>query len=279
MTFASSESRDRAAYAQARAYLLGFQHQGVTDDLLAYYLSPRPSGLAPKTLADAYRRLLESAQNRNMMASVIAGAIGGLGTLGPVLHGFAPRLVVRHFVSWQALLDTIEKRLHPTGKIRRAKGSLWPLFARAALSGAAFLAQFSTAAELLSWIRVFDRDHRKRPALPLLLSQEIDGFGFALACDFLKELGFVNFAKPDVHVKAIVRALALAPEDADDYTVFKTVVRIARNCDTTPYNVDKLFWLVGSGKFYAHPALGRRGRIGTDRAAFIRRASRALTAA
>jgi len=275
----SIENRDRGAYAQARAYLLGFVHQGVTEQLLAYYLSPRPSGLAPKTLADAYRRLLESAQNRNMMASVIAGAIGGLNRLGPVLHGFTPRMVVRHFSSWPELLDTIQKQLNPTGKIRRAPGSLWPLFARAALSGAAFLAQFSSAAELLRWIRVFDADHRKRAALPLLLSQEIDGFGFALACDFVKELGFVNFAKPDVHVKAIVRGLALAPADADDYTVFKTVVRIARHCNTTPYNVDKLFWLVGSGKFYAHPTLGRRGRIGTDRAAFIRRASRALAAA
>ena len=125
----------------------------------------------------------------------------------------------------------------------------------------------------------FDVDDRKRAALPMLLSQEIDGFGFALACDFLKELGFRTFAKPDVHVKAIVKGLGLSSENANDYAVFKAVVRIAANCGQTPYNVDKLLWLVGSGLFYDHPHLGRKGRVRTDRTAFIRSARRSLSAA
>ena len=279
VSLGASRGRDRHAYQEARRYLLSLGDRGVTEELLSYYLDPRPSRLAPRTLEDAFKRLLESAQNRNMMASVIAGSIGGIDSLETVLFGFAPQQVARRYISWQELLDTIERKLYPTGKIRRAPGSLWPLFARAALSGARFLAEFSSAAELVRWIRVFDTDHRKRAALPLLLGQEIEGFGFALACDFLKELGFVNFAEPDVHVKALVKGLALAPPKADDYAVFKAVVRIAVSCSTTPYNVDKLFWLVGSGNFYAHPALGHKGRIRTDREAFIRHASRALAVA
>jgi thermostable 8-oxoguanine DNA glycosylase len=110
----------------------------------------------------------------------------------------------------------------------------------------------------------------------MLLSQEIDGFGFALACDFLKELGFINFAKPDVHVKAIVKGLNLSLQGANDYTVFKAVARIAASCGTTPYDVDKLFWLVGSGRFYAHPSIGRRGRVASNRDRFIRGAAKAL---
>ena len=54
----------------------------------------------------------------------------------------------------------------------------------------------------------------------MLISHVVSGIGFALACDFLKELGFVNFAKPDVHVKAIVKGLNLSDSD-DDYIVFK----------------------------------------------------------
>ncbi len=37
----------------------------------------------------------------------------------------------------------------------------------------------------------------------MLLGREINGFGFALSCDFLKELGYEDFPKPDVHLRDI----------------------------------------------------------------------------
>ena len=80
----------------------------------------------------------------------------------------------------------------------------------------------------------FDEDERARPALPTLLEKEIDGFGFALACDFVKELGYENFSKPDVHVKDIFWALGLSPWGTNDYEVFKAVARVARNVNVTP---------------------------------------------
>ncbi len=135
------------------------------------------------------------------------------------------------------------------------------------------MGQFKSGPDFLAWVKTFDDDSRKRAALPLLLSKEIDGFGFALSCDFLKELGFLNFAKPDVHVKAITKGLKLSIETANDYAVFKDVVRIAAHCDKTPYDVDKLFWLVGSGRFYLHPSIGH---VATDRDGFIQKASRVL---
>jgi hypothetical protein len=243
---------------------------------LQHYLNP-PSNLdTPNAMADVFRRLLESAQNRGMMATVIGGSIGGVDALGPMLDGFSPTGAIRRFASSGELLDAIKRELQPVGKFRRGPGSLWPLFAKAALSGAQFLSQFASGPEFIEWVRVFDADDRKRAALPMLLSQEIDGFGLALACDFLKELGFLNFAKPDVHVKAIVRGLGLSSRTANDYAVFKAVVRIAANCGRTPYAVDKLFWLVGSGRFYDHPEMGKKGRVRTNRNRFIRSAQRLL---
>lgn len=103
----------------------------------------------------------------------------------------------------------------------------------------------------------------------MLLSHEIDGFGFALSCDFLKELGYVNFPKPDVHLRDIFTALKLCQDEDDDYHLFKAIVRVAGHADVTPYNADKVFWLIGSGNFYDDPTIGSKGKIGRHKQAFI----------
>lgn len=97
----------------------------------------------------------------------------------------------------------------------------------------------------------------------MLLSLEIDGFGFALACDFLKEIGFFNFGKPDVHLKNIFYSLILT-SSTNDYAVFKAIFRIANNVGVTSYKVDKLFWLIGSGNFYLDDI-----KVGNHRNEFI----------
>ena len=91
----------------------------------------------------------------------------------------------------------------------------------------------------------------------MMLSHEIDGLGFALSCDLLKELGYANFPKPDVHLRDIFTALGLFEDAGDDYQLFKAIVRVAQHAGVTPYNADKAFWLIGSGKLLRR----RRNRI------------------
>jgi hypothetical protein len=79
-----------------------------------------------------------------------------------------------------------------------------------------------------------------------------------------------------VHVKDIFGSLWLCPPGAGDYEVFKAVGRLARNAGVTPYNVDKLFWLIGSGTFYEDPHVGNRGRIGSKKKTFIEMAKAQL---
>jgi len=49
------------------------------------------------------------------------------------------------------------------------------------------------------------------------------------------------------------------------------VQRLGRvlDCNRTPYDVDKLFWLIGSGSFYDDPQIGKNGRIGSFKGTFI----------
>jgi len=212
-----------------------------------------------------------------MKAGVVGGAIGGVDKLGVVLCGFQPSEVLAKFTAgWKQVLAEIEARLQPTGKIRRTSRSIWPHYCQTILSAAQFMAQFSRADEFYQWVDFFDHDDRARAALPLLLGREIDGFGFALACDFLKELGYINFAKPDVHLRGIFVGLRLCPEKPGDYEVFKAVVRVAKNAEVTPYNADKLFWLIGSGYFYDDKHIGKKGKIGSHKADFIAYAQRRL---
>jgi hypothetical protein len=234
--------RDRRAVALAREYLLTME--GVTQEEIEKHL--RPDFNRPGDTSDIYRRMLESAKTPGMKPNVI----GDVNRLHDLLCGFEPSAVVEKYGDRSdAVWEDILCQLGPTGQLRQNRRSIWPQYCRTIVSAAAFLAQYQTAEEFHSFVDLFDGDDRARPALPMLLSQVIHGLGFALACDFLKEIGYVRFAKPDVHLKRVFTALGLSQGD-DDYSVFRAIGRVAHNAATTPFEVDKLLWLISSGRFY-----------------------------
>jgi thermostable 8-oxoguanine DNA glycosylase len=262
--------RDIKAYKLAEHFLLSLGIAGITEALLDKYRRLPEHIPRPDTVEGIYLRLLESAQNANMKSGVIGGSLGGVDKLSIVLFNFNPRLVVENYSDrCDNLLDSIATTLKPRGQLRRTPKSIWPRYCQTVLSAAIFMAQFSTAVSFYELADMFDRDERVRVALPLLLSAEVYGIGFPLACDFLKELGYLNYAKPDVHIKDIFTALQLCPMKASDFEVFKSVVRVAKNVGVTPYAVDKLFWLIGSGKFYDDMQIGVNGRTGSHKKRFI----------
>ncbi len=107
----------------------------------------------------------------------------------------------------------------------------------------------------------------------MIIEAEIYGIGFPLACDFLKELGYINYGKPDVHIIEIFKATGLVSDETSNYQVLKAIIRISENVGVSAYNVDKLFWLIGSGYFYNHPTIGNGGRVNSMKEAFIRNLS------
>lgn len=273
----SQRELDRLYYRLAADFLPSLNLPGITSQLVASYLVPIATRDQPQTPNHLYQRLLASAQNANMKAGVIGKSIGGVGALGRILHGFDPVTVRAEFGDdADAVLRAVIRRLKPRGKIRRTPRSIWPLYCRTILSAASFVAQFDSIADFYTWIDFFVHDERARPSLPMLLSEEIDGFGFALACDFLKELGYAQFPKPDVHLRDIFVALGLCDSPTDDYHLFKAITRVAANAGVTPYAADKIFWLIGSGYFYNDSHLGKGGRIGRRKEAFIAFAKKTL---
>ena len=245
---------DRKAYKLAKAYLPN-HIPGVTAKLIEEYINPISLRLKPKTKNGLYRRILESAQNAGMKPKVIGGAIGGIDKLSVVLYGFNPRKVLKKYDDWKSIFNQIKKQLKPIGKVRRTSRGIWPNYCKTILSAASFVEQFKSADDFYKWVKFFNKDDRSRASLPMLIDQEIKGLGFALSCDFLKELGYVNFPKPDVHLRDIFTKLKLCSSEVDNYQLFKAIVRLANDANVSPYNADKVFWLIGSGKFDNHPEI------------------------
>ncbi len=273
----NQQERDQVAYALAKEYFAELDIEGVTPQLIEKYLCLSETKGRPQSIANILIRLLESAQNANMKTGVIGGSIGGVSKLKDVLFDFNPAVIIEAYPTWEEVFDRIQMDLKPRGQMRRTPRAIWPLYCRTILSASQFMAQFPTASEFYEWVDFFDKDERARPALPLLLDQQIIGFGFALACDFLKELGYINFAKPDIHLRDIFEGLELCPPKSSDYELFKAIIRVAGNVHATPYNVDKLFWLMGSGDFYEDEKIGKNGRIKSPKEGFIKYARSRLS--
>jgi len=271
------KNQNQQIYFLAKNFLLNLPISEITPDLLDKYLHLSENRKRPDTISGIYFNLLGSAKNANMKSNVIDGLIGGLENLQYILCDFDPKKVLNKFKDdWEAVLDDIEKNINRKGKIRRAERSIWPNYCKTIISGADFLSKFKSDEDFYEWIDFFNKNDMARPALPMLLSNEIQGIGFALACDFLKELGYTNFGKPDVHIRDIFTNLEICVPRPTNYQLFKTIIIVAKDVGVTSYNVDKLFWLIGSGYFYDDIHIGKEGRIGSHKKEFIQYAKKEL---
>ena len=237
-----------AAFAATPASAQQFENLAMLDSRIA----PDPATQRPGDMRGVYLRMLRSLQSPQAMPRVIGGAIGGVERLGAVLFDFDPARVAAAYstdaASCARMFAEIREKLTPTGKLREAPNSTWPKYCKAAASGAAFLARFDDAPAFYRWVEAHDTGVDERMAAATEIERQVYGMGFALACDFLKSLGFHNFSKPDVHLKDIFPAVGLSRSNTDR-DLFRAISRIADHVGACPYAVDMLFWLVGSGDF------------------------------
>jgi hypothetical protein len=242
----------------ARDYLLSFD--GVDDRTIDEHLRAWKDK-KKHSLRELYRSLLNHAKNRQSMPNTI----GDIEKLENVLFGFNPVKVRRAYGDHFALLREIKKqKIQTPAKIDvQNNRSHWVIYAKSAVTSAHFLSRFKSPSEFHSFVESFYTNEYSRLALPLLLKEELPGFGFALSCDFLKENGYSGFLKPDTHVNDICRAAGLTVAKTD-FGVFKDLVAYCNRHKLIPYEFDKLIWLVGSGNFYL-----RDMRIPTKKSNFI----------
>lgn len=239
----------------ARKYLLGFS--GVTEKILDEPLA-FPEYRKPKNKNQLCRKMIEHAKNRDRMDKVI----GDINRMQKSLLDFNATAILEKYQYWENIFDTLKKdAVIPMNVTRdttkddkgndRKPRNLWVGFCKSIISITRFINRFNTIDDFHYYIDQFiTNTPDTRIALPLILAEEIDGYGFALACDFIKEGISPLFVKPDVHIKAIFIGVGLSEKNASDFQIFRDVVKFAEDIDQIPYTVDKMFWLVGSGNFY-----------------------------
>ena len=219
---------------------------------LTYYLSNKPTSLEA-----VFKRMLGSLKNRQGWQNYIAS----VEDMETVLEGFNPqKLRAKYGDNIDSLYIDLEAIFGAKYKFDiNNKRNSWRLYAKGILSSAKFLSSFRNFNEFDDFVNTFSFNEYAIAALPMLLEKEIFGYGFPLACDFLKEIGYTNYGKPDVHLKDIMFGLGLVSEESD-YEVFKAIVRTALLAETQPVMVDKVYWIIGSGKI-ENSGLDNIGRL------------------
>ncbi len=253
-----TDRRNKFIFGAARVYLLTFE--GVNNNMIDKHLNLWKEGKRD-SINDLLFGVLEAVKTRQGMQN----AIGEIEQLRQYLQDFSPRQIIARYDNWKKLFRTIESNYNPPGRMAiNIPQNYWRIFCKSVISASKFLSRFSNVEEFDRFVSQFYLNEYTRVALPLLLDKEIVGLGFALSCHFLKENGYPKFVKPDVHIKEIFKGIGISQSEADDYEVFKDVVRFSESINEIPYVVDKLFWLVGSGDFYLDEL-----RIRTKRDDFI----------
>lgn len=262
--------KEKILFEFAYDYLKSFENINEKD--IKKHLKPIYN--KPTNLNSLFERLCESAQNRQMSNKVIGQSIvGGLKKIGDVTNGFDINFVCEKYKlnDSRVLLKNIVEKLEIKGKIRDTNRSLWPIFCQSIIDSAYFLKEFKTSGEFYEWADFLTKNKNSKYALPMLISVKIRGIGFALACDFLKEIGFLNFGKPDIHLIEIFKGVGLLDkteknESRINFLTLETMDKIADLNNRTSYEIDKIFWLIGSGNFYS---TSEKKQIGRNRDKFI----------
>lgn len=239
----SVEEKNIRIYTAAYKFLEEMTPAGI--DLEKYFHGDNRSY---QSLRDIYIQIIHSAQNYQIMPNVIS-FVNRKEQMEEILDGFDFSRIAEYSVN--DLYYKFRKEFNV--KSIDSKRNSWYKWSHSVVDAAKFMSEFSDVADFEEFVRRFDYNVATRMALPLLISTKISGIGFALACDLLKELGFASYPKPDTHMIDVFSSVGLSGKDA--YSNFEAITRMADYCKKidagiTPYKVDKVFWLICSGRFY-----------------------------
>ena len=240
------KEKNQKIYKYAKEYLRSILPKGLEEkDLEKYYIG---DNFKFDTLEEVFVQLISSAQNYQGMPNSIK-FYERFEDIKDFLYNFDCCKIAN--LEDTELYYKFRNRFNI--KSKDSKMNSWLKWSKSIIDAAKFINNFKDVEDFKKFVSLYDYNTITRMSLPLLISSKIRGIGFALACDFLKELGYVNYPKPDVHIIDIFTYLRLA--DNNPINIFEAVIRMYEDCkeideNVTPYKIDKILWLISSGRFY-----------------------------
>lgn len=224
------------------------------DEILDQHINDQPNNAQKLGPSQYFERLLESAQNTVWKPSSIGGKIGGIQNIGPILGGFSTTKVLSDFKDWKEIYENISKEFPKANlskkTMEKRENSDWGKFCKTIITSASYFEKFNYSDSFFDYAISFQENPKKIDKLPLDIEKNVFGIGYTLACDFLKEVGFTQYGKPDSQLRKILSELGLCPRNAAPIRVQEKIRQIASKSSKTPYQIDKALWLIGSGRFY-----------------------------
>jgi hypothetical protein len=194
------------------------------------------------SLTDAYELLLNILQDFNRYPYVIK-YIDRKDKIKEILHNYDFSYIAR--LEPSQLLEIFRDAF------KFDRDTLWLRYTKGVISGAKYMLNFDNYDDFKNTFDSFNTNDMTREYFAMFLSTKIDNMGFAIACNWLKELGYYEYAKPDTHTKDICDALHLASKK-NDVKCFEAMVKVAREAGVKTYKVDKVWWLICTGNFYRY---------------------------
>ena len=199
------------------------------------------------TTEKLYRHLLKTLVNRNMLPSVI--------TLDKketeyikLLHNWNPWETLK---SWGNRQEELANKIFKiSGGKGNTPGRLCIGFAKGVIEGAELMSRYGTIKDFWDEAEEAGADKEFKGGLKFFKNNPITGMGPALSLHFFQRLGLPFYAKPDTHVKDVMKNFAwIADSENDDTVIMQTISDIhAKAGDPyVPYVIDKLLWITGSG--------------------------------
>ena len=227
-------------YKKSYDFLVGEAVQyGITEDMIDSFISTSDMSEC-NTIQSAYKQLLVTMQDFYSYKNVI-----GYKTHKEQINGILHDCDVRYIsaLNPEILLNEFRIEFH------FQRDDMWRKYCKSLISGAIFMSRFQNDEEFVNTLNHFDKDDMTREAFALLLSRKIYNMGFAVACNWMKELGYLKYAKPDIHTKDICMAFGLVSRK-DDLECFEAIAKTAKAAGVEAYSLDKVWWLICTGDFY-----------------------------
>lgn len=241
-------------YRVAYHYLLEIKPSLISEEELHRYFVGGHRDFS--TMKDIFEQFICSAQNYQQMPNVIK-YYARKEKIKSILYDFDLKRVSQYDV--EELYQKFRREFNITSADN--KKNSWHKWSQSIVDVAKFVSEFEDTDDFKHFINLFEYNLPTRMALPLLISTKISGIGFALACDCLKELGYSQYPKPDVHLSQVMSSIGMCSKDK--ISTFEAIVRMADDCkdvdpEVTPFKIDKIIWLICSGRFYLHDIMIKR---------------------